>query len=92
MTDSNELIGRLRGDAERILTASGNTGEYRFTVLRESVRQECEECGHKLLGVVRADAVSGARRYYYIGYCPVCYRVQSIVKEPFMTRFDFLSS
>ena len=62
MTDSNELIGRLRGDAERILAASGNAGEYRFSVLRESVRQECEECGHKLLGVVRADAVSGARR------------------------------
>lgn len=89
MTDSSELIGRLGGDAERILNAaSGNTGGYRFTVLRESVRQECEECGHKLLGVVRADAVSGVRRYYYIGYCPVCYRVQRIVKDPFMTRFD----
>ena len=34
MTDSNELIGRLSGDAERILnTASGNAGGYRFAVI-----------------------------------------------------------
>lgn len=89
MTDSNELIGRLGGDAERILnTASGNAGGYRFAVIRENVVQECEQCGHKFLGVIRADAVSGERRYYYIGYCQSCYHVQAIEKGPFMTRFD----
>ena len=89
MTDSNELIGRLSGDAERILdTASGNAGGYRFAVIRENVVQECEQCGHKFLRVIRADAVSGARRYYYIGYCQSCYHVQAIEKGPFMTRFD----
>lgn len=89
MIDSNELIKRLRGDIESIInSASGNAGEYKYTVLRENVIQECEQCGHRLLGVVRVDALSGARRYCYIGYCQSCFHVQPIVKGPFRTRLD----
>ena len=89
MTDNRELIERLGGDIERIINAAlGNAGEYKYTVLRENVIQDCEECGHETLGVIRVDAVSGAKRYYYIGYCPRCWHVQNIVKGPFRTRLD----
>ena len=89
MTDSSALIERLRGDIERIIDqASANAGGYKYTVLRESVIQACEECGHETLGVIRVDAEGGAKRYYYIGYCPRCYHVQNIVKGPFRTGLD----
>ena len=46
MMDSRELIERLGGDIERIFNAvSGNDGEYKYTVLRENVIQDCEESG-----------------------------------------------
>ena len=89
MMDSRELIERLGGDIERIFNSvSGNAGEYKYTVLRESVIQDCEECGHETLGVIRVDAAGGAKRYYYIGYCRRCYHVQNIVKGPFRTVID----
>lgn len=89
MTDSNELVVRLGDDVERIInSASGNACGYKVSVIRETVVQECEQCGHKFLGVIRADASGGAKRYYYIGYCLDCYHVQNIRKGPFMTRFD----
>ena len=89
MTDSKELTGRLGGDVERILNAvSGNAGKYKLTVIRENVVQDCEQCGHRFLGVIRANAEGGDGRYYYVGYCQKCYHVQLIKKGPFMTRFD----